>query len=420
MPGSAESSASVHVSTYASWDDVARFYEGLVREQLRPGPGVRAESARIVAEVRARPGNAGLGEKELRREIVKAVYGEVVTGTRYVGLEFGIHGFKPYPVEQVLTRRFGDCKDKASLMHALLEAAGIDSRLALLRMRRLGNLPPAPASLAVFNHAILYVPEFDLWLDGTATGSGSRELPAEDRGATVLVVNPGAPPTFRTIPEATPGDDRVTTDIRGVLSADGSATAEGATTASGVQAPDLRRGYQSESGRRAALERSFARTFPGLRVESVETSDLSRIEDDVTVRFRLAVPRLARAENGGLSFAPFGQGQNWMESWAPMSTRRHDLVLPSSFENHFTLRWELPAGMAPAGLPAPERREGPFGSWSVSVRVDGGALVADGSLRVSSRRILAADYPAFREFLSGLDRALLRTVRLVRPEGRKP
>jgi hypothetical protein len=152
----------------------------------------------------------------------------------------------------------------------------------------------------------------------------------------------------------------------------------------------------------------------------VETSDLSRIEDDVTVRFRLAVPRLARAENGGLAFAPFGQGQNWMESWAPLSTRRHDLILPSPFENRFTLRWELPAGMAPVGLSAPERRKGPFGSWSVSLRVEGGALVAEGSLRVSSRRISAADYPAFREFLSGLDRALLRTVRLVRAEGRRP
>ncbi len=420
MPGPAEWSAAAHASTYASWDDVARFYEGLVREQLRPGPGVRAESARIVAEVRARPGNAGLGEKELRREIVKAVYGEVVTGTRYVGLEFGIHGFKPYPVEQVLTRRFGDCKDKASLMHALLEAAGIDSRLVLLRMRRLGNLPPAPASLAVFNHAILYVPEFDLWLDGTATGSGSRELPAEDRGATVLVVNPGAPPTFRTIPEAVPGDDRLATEIRGVLSADGSATAEGSTTVTGVQAPEFRRGYRSESGRRAALERAFARTFPGLRVESVETSDLSSIEDDVTVRFRLAVPRLARPDGGGLSFAPFGQGQSWMESWAPLSERQHDLVLPSAFENRFALRWELPAGMAPAGLPAPERREGPFGSWTVSLRVEGNVLVADGSLRVTSRRISAADYPAFREFLAGADRAFLRTVRLVGAEGRKP
>jgi len=420
MPGSSESAASVHVSTYASWDDVARFYEGLVREQLRPGPGVRAAAARIVAEVRARPENAGLGEPGIRREIVKAVYEEVVTSTRYVGLEFGIHGFKPYPVEQVLTRRFGDCKDKASLMHALLEAAGIDSRIVLLRMRRLGNLPPAPASLAVFNHAILYVPELDLWLDGTATGSGSRELPSEDRGATVLVVNPGAPPTFRTIPEAVPGDDRVATDLRGTLATDGSATAEGSIAVAGVQAPDFRRGYRSESGRRASLERSFARTFPGLRVESVETNDLSRIEDDVTVRFRVTVPRLARPENGGLALAPFGQGQSWMESWAPASTRRHDLILQSPFENRFALRWELPAGMVPAALPAPERGEGPFGSWSVSLRMEGGALVAQGSLRVSSRRISAADYPAFREFLAGVDRALLRTVRLVRADGRKP
>ena len=420
MPGMAESTPYVHVSTYGSWDEVARFYEGLVREQLRPGPGVRAESARIVAEVRARPENAGRPEKEIRREIVSAVYDQVVTSTRYVGLEFGIHGYKPYQVEQVLTRRFGDCKDKASLMHALLEPAGIDSRLVLLRMRRLGNLPEAPASLAVFNHAILYVPEFDLWLDGTATGSGSRELPAEDRGATVLVVNPGAPPTFRTLPESAPGDDRVRSDFRIDLAADGSAVAEGSTEVSGAQAPDFRRGYQSESGRRAALERSLARTFPGLKAEKVETGDLSRIEDEVRVTFRVTVPRLARPENGGLQLAPFGQGQNWMESYAPLSTRKHDLVLPHPFDSQFTLRYKLPPGMSPAPLPAPERRDGPFGAWSVSTREEGGALVAEGRLRISARRIAAADYPAFREFLSGLDRTLLRTVRLVQAGGRKP
>jgi tetratricopeptide (TPR) repeat protein len=420
MPGTGETAGYVHVSTYGSWDEVARFYEGLVREQLRPGPNVRAESARIVAEVRARPENAGRPEKEIRREIVKAVYDEVVTSIRYVGLEFGIHGYKPYSVEQVLTRRFGDCKDKASLMKALLEPAGIDSRLVLLRMRRLGNLPAEPASLAVFNHAILYVPEFDLWLDGTATGSGSRELPAEDRGATVLVVNPGAPPTFRTIPESTPGDDRIRTEIQVALAADGSATATGTTTVAGVQAPEFRRGYQAESGRRAALERALGRTFPGLRVESVETSDLARIEDDVSVRFQVAVPRLARPDNGGLVLAPFGQGQNWMESYAPLSSRRFDLVLPTPFETTFAVRYTLPPGFAAVGLPAPERREGPFGSWSVSVREEGGVLVAEGALRVTTRRIAVADYPAFREFLSGVDRALLRNVRLSRHGGGKP
>ena len=420
MPGPGESSGWVHVSTYGSWDEVARFYEGLIREQIRPGTGVRAESARLVAEVRARPGMASRDEREVRRAIVTAVYDEVVTNVRYVGLEFGVHGFKPYNVEQVLLRRFGDCKDKASLMHALLEAAGIDSRIVLLRMRRLGNVPERPASLAVFNHAILHVPEFDIWLDGTATGSGSRELPPEDRGATVLVVNPGEPPTFRTIPEASPGDDRVATALRGVISADGSATATGVIEVAGTQASEYRRGYGTESGRRAALERALAGNFPGLRVESVETSDLSRIEEDVTIRFQVAAPRVARPENGGLALAPFGQGQKWTESWASLSTRRHDLILPSPFENRFSFRWELPPGTAAAGLPPPLRREGPFGSWSVSVRLEEGALVAEGALRVTRRRVTAADYPAFREFLAGLDRALLRTVRIVRAGEGKP
>ena len=160
--------------------------------------------------------------------------------------------------------------------------------------------------------------------------------------------------------------------------------------------------------------------YPGLRVESAETSDLSRIEDDVTVRFRIAVPRLARPESGGLALAPFGQGQNWMESFAPLSERRHDLVLNSPFETRFALRWELPPGMAPASLPAPERREGPFGAWSVSLQMEGNVLVARGYLQISKRRIAVADYPAFREFLAGVDRALLRTVRLVRAGGGKP
>ena len=37
-----------------------------------------------------------------------------------------LHGYKPYKVSQVLSRRFGDCKDKASLMQAMLKVAGVD------------------------------------------------------------------------------------------------------------------------------------------------------------------------------------------------------------------------------------------------------------------------------------------------------
>jgi transglutaminase-like putative cysteine protease len=180
MPGYSELLAYVHVSTYKDWASVGKFYWGLVKDQLRVTDEIRAAALEAVK---------GIAPSDEAARI-RAVYDFVVSRTRYVGLEFGINSFKPYPVETILSRRFGDCKDKASLMHAMLESLGIDSRLALLRMTRLGGIDEAPASLAVFNHAILYVPKYDLFLDGTAEFHGSGELPADDRGAYALIVEP--------------------------------------------------------------------------------------------------------------------------------------------------------------------------------------------------------------------------------------
>src|SRR5436305_4828089 len=119
----------------------------------------------------------------------------------------------------------------------MLQSLGIDSRLTLLRMKRLGGIDDVPASLAVFNHAILYVPKYKLFLDGTAEFHGSTELPADDRGAEVLVVEPdGASQFFRT-PEAQPQDNSDQVRIAAKLARDGSAqikvqgSARGAWTA---------------------------------------------------------------------------------------------------------------------------------------------------------------------------------------------
>ena len=124
---------------------------------------------------------------------VRALHRFVIEKTRYVGLEFGIHGYKPYPVSQVLLRRFGDCKDKALLLMALLREQGIESELVLLRSRRAGLVDSQPASLAIFDHAITYVPRLDLYLDSTAEFAGMSELPSQDQGVMVLRVGWGKP-----------------------------------------------------------------------------------------------------------------------------------------------------------------------------------------------------------------------------------
>src|SRR5207248_195802 len=104
-------------------------------------------------------------------------------------------------------RRFGDCKDKASLMIALLRAAGIRAELALVRTRRIGEVAPGTASVAIFNHAIVYLPQHDLWLDGTAEYAGARELPLDDQGATAFTVGSEGSAALRHIPMSGPLDN---------------------------------------------------------------------------------------------------------------------------------------------------------------------------------------------------------------------
>ncbi|HEY7724078.1 MAG TPA: DUF3857 domain-containing protein [Anaeromyxobacteraceae bacterium] len=415
MPGWTEVAPYLHVSTFASWDEVAAFWWGLVREQLVPDAEVRAAADRIAREVRSARRARGEPEAGDARALVEAVHAFVVTNVRYVGLEFGIHGYKPYRVDEVHGRRFGDCKDKASLAHAMLAHLGVDSRLVLLRMRRLGAVADRPASLSVFNHAILWVPALDLWLDGTAGFHGTRDLPGEDREASVLVVNPGAPAVFRRVPAARAEDAVTESAVTVRLAADGSAVLDGTSRVSGAAAPGYRRAYQSEGDRRAVLEQAFARTFPGLTVRSFEISDLSRLEEDVVLRFQLAQPRYADRDDGALAFAPFGAAHAYAETYAAASTRRRDLVVGEPYLNRFRYRVELPEGLAADDLPPAARGETPAARFAVSVRREGRALVAEGEVAMLRSRVGPEEYPAFRGLLLDLDRALARKVVLRRP-----
>jgi tetratricopeptide (TPR) repeat protein/transglutaminase-like putative cysteine protease len=419
MPPWIEVGRFLHVSTFGSWDEVGRYYWGLVRDQLRVTPEVRATAERLAATALGRKARHGAPSREEARKLVQAVYGFVVTQVRYVGLEFGIHGYKPYRVDQVLQRRFGDCKDKASLMHALLEALGIDSRLVLLRMRRLGALPEAPASLAAFNHAILYVPSLDLWLDGTAAYTGTGELPSEDRGASVLVIEPEGASRFGRIPPAAPTENLVTSAYDVALSADGSGTISGRSTVAGAQASSYRRSYEALSSRRALLEQAFGRTWPGVRVDQAETSPLGRIEEPVSLTFRLTAPGFAQRDGDGLRLSPFGTARSWSERWTALASRRTDLVVGDANESRFTYRISLPPGWTAGELPEPASVDARHGAFEVRYRAEPGAVVVEASMRLEDWRIPVADYADFRAFTAAADAAFARTIR-VGPTARMP
>ncbi|HLT30155.1 MAG TPA: DUF3858 domain-containing protein, partial [Myxococcaceae bacterium] len=403
MPGWAEVASTLHVSTYRSWDDVGRYYWGLIRDQLTPTDEVKAAVRQVLRNVNPKDEAA----------IVRAVYDFVVTHTRYVALEFGIHGFKPYRVDRVLARRFGDCKDKASLIHSMLQVAGVDSRIVLLRMRDLGSLSGTPASLAAFNHAIVYVPGQDLWLDGTAEFHGAMELPGSDRLANVLVVEPKGESRFMTIPAVSAQSNLSTLSVDVKLASDGTASISGSQSVVGQNAPRFRSAYRAEEGRASTFERGWARNFPGVSVSSVKVSDTTDLSAPVSLSFELTVPRLARTEGTSLRVHPFGAKRGYVQSLAPLSERRHDLVLSMPWTERTTWRFELPAGSRIQALPKPVSLQTPYGQLTMSFREQGGQLVAESELSIAVARVKAEEYAAFRAFLTQVDQAFDRRIELV-------
>ena len=400
MPGWSEVAAVLHVSTYKNWEQVGRYWWGLVKDQLTPTDDVVKQVDLVLKGV----------DRKDQRKVVEAIYDYVVTSTRYVALEFGIHGYKPYRVDRVLARKFGDCKDKASVIVAMLKVAGVDARLVLLRMRSLGTLSNEPASLSAFNHAIAYVPSMELFLDGTAEFHGTRDMPSADRVADVLLVEPDAPSRFLVTPEAKPEDNLTTLELTVSLKKDGSADVKGQTVIAGQQAPEMRRAYQSAGSRKATFEQGWAQSFPGLSVRGLDVSDTTKLEQPMILTFDLLAPRFAEVLPGGLRFFPLGAGRAFTQVLAPLGERKQDTQFPGVWSNKFTVKYQLPPGFAARELMEDFDESSPFGRAKLSAKSVEGRLEVSAEVTLTVARIKAAEYPKFREWLLKVDQAFSRRV----------
>jgi hypothetical protein len=76
---------------------------------------------------------------------------------RYVAIELGIGGWQPHAAAEVFSHRYGDCKDKATLMAAMLHEIGIDSEYVLINTERGSVAPDVPANLGAFDHVVLAI-----------------------------------------------------------------------------------------------------------------------------------------------------------------------------------------------------------------------------------------------------------------------
>jgi hypothetical protein len=166
------------VSTFPDYASFARAYAQRAADKAASSASVNALAARLTT---------GIHEP---RERALALSNWVRAQIRYVGVYVGPGGVVPHAADTVLANRYGDCKDHAVLLEALLRAVGIDSTAVLVNSGSAYRLPRVP-TLGVFNHVITYVPSLDLYLDSTAESIAAGYLPSGVMGKPVLLAASG-------------------------------------------------------------------------------------------------------------------------------------------------------------------------------------------------------------------------------------
>ena len=408
MPGFTEVAPYLHISTYQSWQEVGRWYWSLAKDQLQSDQTLK----RVAAEAAA-----GLHSDA---DKVRALHRFVIEKTRYVGLEFGIHGYKPYPASQVLLRGFGDCKDKALLLVALLREVGIESELVLLRSRRAGLVDNEPASLAIFDHAITYVPGLDLYLDATAEFAGLDELPSQDQGVMVLRVGWGGTTLART-PVLPASANRAARVWKVVLAADGSAQVDETVTVKGQAAHEWRGHYQTPGERRERYAKVWNGRHTGAQLEAVEMAGVEDRNQPVVVRARALVPHLAQQNDRGEFHLPSSSRETDLtQTYARLGVRRWPLVLGFPWQHEEEIEYRLPDGFRLLRAPTARSLQGAFGRFDLGVAVssDGRVVKAHSLLSVERDRIAPGEYGEFRTFLRDIDNLLGEPIVIAGENGR--
>src|SRR3954462_4603075 len=166
----------IQMTTFPSWDAVGQWYAGLQRDRIVPNDDVKARALELTRD------------KKTQVEKFQALYDFVAKNFRYVSLSLGLSRYQPHAASEVFANQYGDCKDKHTLLAAMLSTIGVKAEPALMNSSR--KIDPDVPSPSQFDHVITAVPMNNdlIWVDTTTEVAPFRLLSANLRNKKALLM----------------------------------------------------------------------------------------------------------------------------------------------------------------------------------------------------------------------------------------
>lgn len=412
------SSAGVN-RAFADWLDVSRWAASLYDPQVIIDDSIAIKARELTANAKT----------ELEK--IQAI-GTYVQNLQYISIDIGVghgNGYRPRPSNLVLGRGYGDCKDKANLMRALLRTLKIDAYPIAIFSGDSKFVREEWASPRQFNHCIIAVKVADsttgptvlthaklgrlLIFDATDPYTPVGDLPDDLQGSLALIIA-GENGGLARMPVAPAEADMLERNIEVNLSEFGELTGKIRERALGQTSSHFRREMRelSVADYKKAIEGWLSRGSTGARLVNVVPKDRqSEAGFDLDVEF--SAPRYAQLmQNRLLVFKPVIVGRrNAVSLTEPKRTNPVEIDSGAMKE---TVTFSLPANFVIDEIPDPVNLETPFGKYSTVYKAEGGKLVFNRTLTLNRAVISAEKYASVKDFFAKMLDAEQSAVVLVK------
>ena len=332
------------------------------------------------------------------KEKIKRIYEYVQNKTRYISVQLGIGGWKPYPAEEVDRLGYGDCKGLTNYTKALLATQGIEAYYSIVYAGREKKHIEDDFTSMQGNHVILNVPldDEEIWLECTSQTMPFNFLGDFTDDRDVLVVSRDGGEIKRTAAylneyNLQSGKGRFS------ISEDGSFTGNVEIQSYGCQYDQV---FKLAEYDNTELDKHYKSYWDDHKRLSIEDINLTNDKDAIAFTQEVSVSSKNYGSfiNGKFIFKPNAFNTN---NYVPKKyrNRRHPFILNRGYKDVDEVIFTVPEGYSADFLPEPVEVETKYGSYKATVEpLQNNSFSYHRELIIKEGTFPAGEYEDYRKF----------------------
>jgi hypothetical protein len=355
--------------SYRDWAEFGSWYTQLASGVRDANPSLQQKVQELA------PANLALLER------IKALASFAQHDVRYVAISIGKGGMRPHNATDIFNHRYGDCKDKATVLSSMLAQIGVKSYYILVNTER-GIVDEKTPPMAYFDHMIIAIslPEASypkpmpamyqhpklgrlLIFDPTNDVVPFGQIPYYEQDNYGLLVGEQGGDLIH-MPLAPPEANGIVRNAKLKLLPDGGLQGEIEERYTGFYAMLFRGGLQheSENDRKKIIERLVANSLGNFQLNHYELVNPNDIDQDLVIKFTFSAAHYAKNAGSMLLVRPRVLGE-LAGRWDANKPRHYAYDFPGPFLARDTVEISLPEGFKVDELPDPARVSLPFAEY---------------------------------------------------------